>query len=74
MKNVGFFVLMLLGLVSCSSPPKYEKVKLDVPAEFRDSNAWKLAKPYDQQLKQKWWEELGDDDFLKSMPREGSHA
>ena len=69
MKNVGFFVLMLLGLVSCSSPPKYEKVKLDVPAEFRDSNAWKLAKPSDQQLKQKWWEELGDDDLNSLQER-----
>lgn len=69
MKNVGFFVLMLLGLVSCSSPPKYEKVKLDVPAEFRDSSAWKLAKPNDQQLKQKWWEELGDDELNSLLER-----
>jgi len=51
MKKVGLIVLALIGLVSCSSPPKYEKVKLDIPAEFSDFSAWKLAKPSDQQLK-----------------------
>ena len=63
MKKVGLIILALFGLVSCSSPPKYEKVKLDIPAEFRDFSAWKLAKPSDQQLKQKWWQEFGDNDL-----------
>ena len=75
MKKLGLTVLMLAGLASCSSPPKYEKTQLDLPAQFRDSSAWKLAKPSDQQLKPKWWEEFGDEDLnsleeraLKSSP------
>jgi len=65
MNKVGLSVLsaLVVGLVSCSSPPKYDKVKLDLPSEFRDTGAWKLANPSDQALKQAWWEEFKDTDL-----------
>ena len=69
MKNVGLIAMALFGLVSCSSPPKYEKVKFELPSEFRDFGTWKLAKPNDQQLKQKWWEELGDSELNSVQER-----
>jgi len=75
MKNWGLSVLLLASLTSCSSPPKYERTPIELPAEFKESGAWKLAQPRDQQLRAKWWEEFGDADLnafeeraLKSSP------
>jgi len=63
MKKLGLTVLLMAALASCSSPPKYDKTKLDIPSEFRESSAWSLAQPKDQQLKPKWWEEFADADL-----------
>jgi NodT family efflux transporter outer membrane factor (OMF) lipoprotein len=60
MKKAVWVVLILIGLASCGSPPKYEKVNVELPSEFGDATLWKLAQPRDHQLKQNWWEELGD--------------
>ncbi len=69
MKNVGLMGLVMTGLVACSSPPKYEKVKIEMPAEFREIGAWKVAKPNDQQLKQRWWEEFEDKELSQFEER-----
>ncbi len=69
MKNVGLMGLVMIGLVACSSPPKYEKVKIEMPAEFREIGAWKVAKPNDQQLKQRWWEEFEDKELSQFEER-----
>lgn len=60
MNKLGLMILMLMGLVSCSSPPKYDKVNLALPGEFKEGGDWKLARPNDQQLKPKWWEDFED--------------
>ena len=69
MKKVGWMVCVLAGLASCSSPPTYEKVKLDMPAEFREAVPWKAAKPNDQQLKQRWWEDFEDKELSQFEER-----
>jgi NodT family efflux transporter outer membrane factor (OMF) lipoprotein len=69
------FILALLPLVlaTCNVGPKYSKPDAKLPAEFKTSGVWKLAKPADQQARGTWWRLFGDS-RLNDLMREAEAA
>src|SRR6266446_6045953 len=61
----------LVGLIllkGCDKAPKYVKPTLQtsagagdvMPVNFKETDAWKLARPKDDVIREKWWEMFGD--------------
>ena len=56
------FLGVLIGLASCTVGPKYHPpvtqappVYKESPAQFKESDGWKVADPQDAMLRGKWW-------------------
>jgi NodT family efflux transporter outer membrane factor (OMF) lipoprotein len=64
--------LALCALTGCLPGPKYQRPSAPVatapgykesPANFQDTDGWKVAKPHDAMLRGKWWEVFSDPDL-----------
>lgn len=52
--------LLALLLASCALGPDYERPKVEVPAAYKESGSWQVARPADAQPKGEWWSVYGD--------------
>jgi NodT family efflux transporter outer membrane factor (OMF) lipoprotein len=50
--------LLLLG--GCNLAPNYHQPSVQTPPAFKETNAWKLARPGDGVIKGRWWESFND--------------
>ena len=48
-------ILSLLVASSCNFSPKSQAPLMDVPARFKESDGWKVAKPADHKPRGEWW-------------------
>src|SRR5579863_2877887 len=55
--TLGIVALLLGG---CTVGPNYVRPTTDVPADYKESAAFKTAHPDDDSAKGKWWEVYGD--------------
>lgn len=53
-------LLTLLLLSSCAIGPDYKRPELPVPAEFKQSRDWKIARPLDMAPRGQWWQMFCD--------------
>lgn len=53
------FVPFLL-LASCNFAPKYDRPSMALPATFKTSGPWRIARPADHQPRGNWWSAFGD--------------
>jgi NodT family efflux transporter outer membrane factor (OMF) lipoprotein len=70
MRRVSIMMLVLMGLLThaCTVGPKYKRPSAPVPpnykepppANYKESDVWKQARPQDDVLRGKWWEIFGD--------------
>jgi len=51
------FVCLMAG---CMVGPKYQRPSADTPADFKNTDGWKVAQPSDDALRGKWWEIFND--------------
>jgi len=62
------FALIVCFLTGCTVGPKYHTPTADTPAaykeltpaQYKDTDGWKVAQPKDDALRGKWWEIFGD--------------
>src|SRR5271170_143394 len=51
---------------SVQSPPAYKEL---TPADFKDTDGWKVAQPSDSVLRGNWWETFNDSELNKLEER-----
>ena len=54
------FLLAIFWLGGCTVGPNYVRPKAEVPADYKESNDWKVAQPSAEAIKGKWWEVYKD--------------
>jgi NodT family efflux transporter outer membrane factor (OMF) lipoprotein len=54
------FLLAIFFLGGCTVGPNYVRPKAEVPADYKESNDWKVAQPSAEAIKGKWWEVYQD--------------
>lgn len=70
-----FLLVAPLVLASCNLAPPYSKPDPKLPATFKTSGPWKVAKPADNEARGSWWRLFGDarlNDLMKQA--EASNA
>ena len=50
----------LAVLPGCSVGPDYVRPDIAVPAQFKESQGWKMAQPSDEAPRGRWWTRFGD--------------
>ena len=59
-RSARLFFLAIFLLGGCTVGPNYVRPKADVPADYKESNDWKVAQPSAEAIKGKWWEVYRD--------------
>jgi NodT family efflux transporter outer membrane factor (OMF) lipoprotein len=57
MRRLG---LLLVAVAGCKVGPDYVRPTVTVPAAYRESAGWKVARPQDATSRGPWWELFGD--------------
>jgi NodT family efflux transporter outer membrane factor (OMF) lipoprotein len=68
LRTTTFLIAATLFLTGCMVGPKYQRPSAETPAaykeltpaEFKDTDGWKVAEPKDDALRGKWWEIFND--------------
>lgn len=50
----------LATLAGCAVGPDYQRPEVAAPAQFKESQGWKMAEPQDEAPRGSWWERYGD--------------
>jgi len=50
----------LATLAGCAVGPDYQRPEVAAPAQFKESQGWKVAEPSDEIPRGNWWERYGD--------------
>ncbi|WP_443192056.1 efflux transporter outer membrane subunit [Pseudomonas indica] len=58
--QAGGAVLFAVLLAGCTLGPDYQRPELTVPAQYRETEGWKPAKPADAVERGAWWSLYGD--------------
>lgn len=56
----GLAVTLALTASGCMVGPDYTKPEVLVPADYKEANGWKVARPSDTLPRGRWWEIFGD--------------
>src|SRR4029453_2891031 len=59
--RLAFLTCMTLATTACMVGPKYQKPAVQVPADYKELNGWKVAQPSDDMPRGKWWEIFQDE-------------
>lgn len=79
-KRSGFCPVTLavaVGFLSgCAAGPDYSRPAVNVPGEFKEASAWKIAEPRDGERRGEWWTVYADPvlDDLESRAQKGSQT
>src|SRR6202050_2845757 len=61
LRHSGRLCLLAIFLLGgCTVGPNYVRPKAEVPADYKESNDWKVAQPSAEAIKGKWWEVYKD--------------
>ena len=52
--------VMLCMLAACTVGPNYVKPTVEIPANYKENEGWKVAQPKDDTLRGTWWEVFND--------------
>ncbi len=61
--------LFLASLAGCNFVPPHQAPQMDVPARFKESAGWKVARPADDQPRGEWWGIFHDSELNAIMQR-----
>jgi NodT family efflux transporter outer membrane factor (OMF) lipoprotein len=53
-------IVALVGLASCAVGPNYVRPKVEVPANYKELDGWRIAQPQDNVIRGNWWEVFND--------------
>lgn len=59
-RPITLLTIMQLLLSSCAIGPDYKRPELPIPAEFKQSRDWKIARPLDMAPRGQWWQMFCD--------------
>ncbi|MBF0565902.1 MAG: efflux transporter outer membrane subunit [Nitrospirae bacterium] len=60
-RNSLITICVALALISaCTMGPDYVRPKAAVPPAYKEMDGWKVAKPNDDAIREKWWEIFND--------------
>ncbi len=63
------FALAFVMLTGCNLAPKYLSPQPELPATFKSSGPWRVAKPSDHESRGNWWQAFGDARLNQLMQR-----
>lgn len=62
-------LMVALLVTACSTPPRYERPAVEVPAAFKESSLWKAARPDAAAVPDEWWL-LFNDPMLNELQKQ----
>lgn len=62
-------LLLIMLLAGCALGPDYQPPRLNLPAQFKEANGFKIASPSDEKPKGDWWD-IYQDPVLSSLIRQ----